>query len=267
MAQIYFGLPGLTVPLNSTFEVGVFLDGQGQAIAALDTDIVLPNGLELVDIRDGNSIVSLWVERPLQTANSISFSGAIPGGFAGDRGELVILVVKATQPGDLKITTENTQILLNDGLGTEADILPGPIIVTAVSGAEVTPYVAPEDGDRPESFVPLIAQHGDLGGWVAIFSTQDKGSGLDHYEVREGRFGWSLASSPYLLSDQRLHHDIYIRAIDRAGNERIEKVEAPAGHLWYLSPIFWGILLIAIVATALMVRMRTLWGSRGTFRS
>ena len=59
------------------------------------------------------------------------------------------------------------------------------------------------------------------------FSTTDPQSGIDHYEILEGSDTvWHNATSPYRLTDQSLSSNIYIRAVDGAGNFRV--VELPA---------------------------------------
>jgi len=64
------------------------------------------------------------------------------------------------------------------------------------------------------------------GKYFLVFSTQDKGSGVDHYEVREGRFGgFSEVSSPYILKYQSLDKKIFVKAIDKFGNE-IKKLKS-----------------------------------------
>ena len=262
MAQIYFGLPSLEQTVGSTFELGVFLDGQGQPIAAVESQLVLSDGLEIVDIRDGNSTLSLWLERPQAQGSTISFSGVIPGGFSGERGELFTVIVKATKVGEGNVASRNTQILLNDGQGTPAEVQPAPIAVSIIAEGEPTLYQEPVDIEKPEVFTPMLLEQPALGGWVVVFSAQDKGSGIDYYEVREGRGEWQRTASPWLLQDQDLHHAITVKAVDKSGNERLARLSAPEGALWYESLIFWGIIGGVLVALGVIVTMRRVWGKR-----
>ena len=65
----------------------------------------------------------------------------------------------------------------------------------------------------------------------AVFSTVDKQTGVDHYEVAEvptsdlgldrNQWKWVRAVSPYLIKNQTLDGALKVRAIDKAGNERI----------------------------------------------
>ena len=60
------------------------------------------------------------------------------------------------------------------------------------------------------------------GRYYIVFSTTDKESGLDHYEIFENGV-WKRITSPYLLKNQSLLGvgAIQVRAIDKAGNTRM----------------------------------------------
>ncbi|KPJ56320.1 hypothetical protein AMJ49_05145, partial [Parcubacteria bacterium DG_74_2] len=69
----------------------------------------------------------------------------------------------------------------------------------------------------------------------------DKMSGIDRYEIlEEPRISflgttkkiWKLGESPYLLEDQSLRSKISVKAIDKAGNERIVKIIPPYKISW-----------------------------------
>jgi hypothetical protein len=89
------------------------------------------------------------------------------------------------------------------------------------------------DFDPPEPFEIHLIRDPNLFGnrFAIVYTTQDKGSGIDHYEVREkflGLFGdWKLAKSPYELTHQSLFGIIEVKAIDRVGLEQIERIVPP----------------------------------------
>ena len=69
------------------------------------------------------------------------------------------------------------------------------------------------------------------------FSAQDKELGIDYYEVWENNkkydindignieeAEWAKTENPHLLKDQNLESYIYVKAVDKAGNERIEVI-------------------------------------------
>jgi hypothetical protein len=88
----------------------------------------------------------------------------------------------------------------------------------------------------PERFAPVVSRDpGIFGGqYFLAFATTDKGSGLDHYDVLEVPAGtaigqdvpWQTVASPYLLKDQTLGSDVYVRAVSRAGTVLVAKVPA-----------------------------------------
>ncbi|MDQ5952475.1 MAG: hypothetical protein QG626_603 [Patescibacteria group bacterium] len=259
MAQIYFSIPSGSITLGSTFEVGVYLDSQTQSIAAVESSIVVPDGLKVVDIRDGNSVVNLWLSRPMIDAQAIPFSGVIPGGFVGERGELFTFVVKAEALGEMRIESSQDKVLLNDGSGTEVNALPGPIGFAVVEAGEVSNVETLTDSAPPELFTPVLYKQDTTGDWYLVFAAQDKLSGIDHYEVRQGWSHWQRAESPYRLQGQKLHGKVLVSAVDEAGNSRVVEV-AGTGSL--LGPVGFGIcgILAIILLTILVLMVKTrLW--------
>ena len=87
-ATLYFDPANQEINLNEQFGVNFFLNTENEKINAIEGDLVFPEGLlELKEIRDGNSIINFWVERPkIKSNNQIAFSGIIPGGYIGRKG-------------------------------------------------------------------------------------------------------------------------------------------------------------------------------------
>ncbi|MFH1423699.1 MAG: hypothetical protein ABIG29_01985, partial [Candidatus Nealsonbacteria bacterium] len=127
---------------------------------------------------------------------------------------------------------ESSQILLNDGLGTpvkfstrgaEFTISPKPFDAAPLDPArgrnEWQEEIA-KDTVPPEIFKieinqdPLIFEEK----YFIIFSTTDKQTGIDYYEIKEREGDWVKTTSPYMLEDQGLRSIIRVRAVDKAGN-------------------------------------------------
>jgi hypothetical protein len=242
-----------------TITVSVRADtDEGECINAVDATITYGSAVSAVDVSRGDSIMSLWVEEPVidPVARTIKFAGGIPNGYCGRvpgdprlTNTIARIVFQvpgfAVGGGDTKEAeiafAPETRVLQNDGEGTEAplkvfgsritlDDKPG----TAISnewGDEVA-----QDDVPPSPFSLELVQNDDVwsGKYYIVFSTTDKQSGLDHYEVMEepmeemGLFRWGIpdvewteAKSPYVLRDQRLKSIIRVKAVDKAGNERI----------------------------------------------
>ena len=76
------------------------------------------------------------------------------------------------------------------------------------------------DSKSPLPIDTVISKEPTLydGKYILIFSTTDKGSGIDYYDVKEGSESFSKVTSPYILADQTNSSLITVTAFDRAGN-------------------------------------------------
>lgn len=186
-----------------------------------------PAFLTPVSISDGNSISSLWLERPKAGATSTPFTGFAAGGFVG-QGELFTIVFKAHAAGSAQMSLANMQFLQNDGQGTAEPVNMHPLTLS-VTGNSSGGYEEPADTNPPESFTLTLGKDTavfDNAAYLA-FAPVDKGSGIDRVEVGETRWpfispAFRPADSPYELKDQYLTSRVVVRAYDRAGNARTE---------------------------------------------
>lgn len=126
-----------------------------------------------------------------------------------------------------------------------------------LSGKDWSPKIsfrAMIDKTKPEEFKPEIAEI--EGKQYLVFSTTDKISGVDHYEIerhyqRIALFRtvpttkWETVKSPYLLGDQKLSK-IFVKAVDKAGNEEISEIVPPPKPFpyWIIIPVVMGIIII-----------------------
>ncbi|MBI3638284.1 hypothetical protein HY227_00895, partial [Candidatus Wolfebacteria bacterium] len=107
------------------------LDPQNQSINAVEGKISFSDNLKLIFVNDGDSIVDLWIQKPILKNNEISFSGIMPGGYNGDLspfwnggrpGKILTLFFAADKVGDGEIKLNDSRALLNDGSGTPASL-------------------------------------------------------------------------------------------------------------------------------------------------
>jgi hypothetical protein len=264
-AELYFGAHGPEAGTGSTFEVGVFMNTEGESVNAVEGKLEFPaEGLELQEVRDGSSVVSFWVTKPEVHKDGVSFSGIIPGGYAGADGYLFSAFFRARRSGEMKITLANERVLLNDGNGSDARVRTAPLLMRVAESGLSSEFSPPADTDPPEPFTPYVARDTSVfdGRWFVVFAAQDKGSGVNHYEIKEGRYGiaalgtWRVAESPYVLKDQKLRSAIHLKAVDRAGNERIAMLPPQHPHAWYNNYIIWAIVIVLGAAVCLR---RNLW--------
>jgi hypothetical protein len=227
--------------------------------------------VELVDVNDGSSIINLWLEKPTPPSRAeelpynsstiVRFSGIIPGGFQGSSGKLFSLVFAPRAVGEIHVSFgSSTVAYLNgpDGQPARLQLADNSLVIQSeklpVSG------VAHPDLDTPEPFTPELVRHPQLydNQWALVFATADKQSGISHYAVWErstslwqGLFGsprWVTATSPYLLKDQQVCHLLYVKAVDRAGNERWEILRPTKARLnTYLIATAGGALILLLL--------------------
>lgn len=239
------------VRVGEEFIVEVLMNAD-KPVNAVEGRIVFPkDAVEIREIRDGNSSINLWVEKPHSETGALVFSGITPGGFIGVNNQLFSVVFEAKQEGMMAISIAKATALENDGVGTETTLALRNIVLQVKAGDSSVRRNVIEDTVPPEPFTPTIAQDSSVfdGNFFLVFATQDKGSGIKRYEVREGRFGWwREAESPYLLTRQKLDKDIYMRVIDNADNERVAVVPATVSSTWWDHYVLFVILTMLILA-------------------
>lgn len=267
-ATLYFQ-PKNTPLLVSQEQIVTLLLDSKEPVNAVEMYVEYPeNILELKSIDDGNSIISFWIQRPEIPASGkgeLHLAGVIPGGFSSNQGKLISLHFVAKNPGNAVVYVKNPQALINDGQATPAKVSVDSVSFTikeAGVGQTIPPSGELEDVTPPEIFAPTIGQDPTLfdGRYFIVFSTQDKGSGVDHYEISEEKgflrsfFGpdesnFKIAISPYELIDQSLQSPIFIRAIDRKGNARTVFVAAEHASLFekLLTIIICAILILLVL--------------------
>jgi len=239
---------------GSLVEVAVFLDTEGATLNAIEGELTASSGFELKDVNDAGSSVLFWIERPRIEGAKIRFSGITPGGISG---KVLLFSVSgaAKQEGEYRLVFSNLNGYAHDGEGTGASVRGATVRVTVSSVGNDSTVEVVEDFEIPESFVPVIATDPTLfdGQYFVAFATQDKRSGIDRYEVAEkmgfrrfsyGNLPWTVAESPQLLADQSLRSNVYVKAIDKRGNERVEVLSPANPPLIYNYSFVFAILLV-----------------------
>ena len=271
-SELSFNVENKDVEVNQQFEVKLELNTHDETINAVEGSVLFPKDfLNVKEIRDGNSFINFWIVRPTretvdQQQGEILFSGITPGGFTGKTGFLFSIVFEARKEGKGMIDIRTAKVLRHDGEGTETKLTMRGLSIEVRGRRIEDNFVVPPDTDVPEVFDPTRASDPLMfdGKWFLVFTTQDKGSGIDHYEVQESRTGnsrqdrWIRAESPYVLVDQKLQSYIFVRAIDKTGNSRIVSISP---HVWrYKNEVLWGILILGIFL-AYSIARRKFYGS------
>jgi len=279
-ATLYLDPSTATYGPGDSFLVDLKIDIDEECVNTIETGLEFHKDyLQVLEFISGESLINIWLNNPgkddIIKANSegiLRFSGGIPGGYCGripgDPGDSNIvgrvafsipgMIVSDEKKENLVIkVSRESRALLNDGLGTEDSLNFKDLVINFAdkktiknktwNKSIVNDYISPEPFVVELYSNPKIYQ----GQYYIIFSTSDKQSGIDHYEVLEIRtedeigkkpkvsfrdklFGigrdipeWKNAKIPYLLSDQTLQSTIKVKAIDRNGNERFVEFIAP----------------------------------------
>ena len=261
-AQISFDAKTTQTQVGKNFEVILFVNTEQENLNAFEGKVTFPNALlDLKEIRDGNTIVNFWIEKPKAQDNAIIFSGVTPGGFNGKSGLIFSAIFEAKKEGVAKFEVKDARILRNDGIGSMVvlSMMPLEVVISKEARIEIPAIQKIEDREQPELFVPEIARDESIfdGEWFIAFVTQDKVSGIDHYEIKESRqkiltffSRWRAAESPHVLKDQELRSYIFVKAVDKTGNERIVKLSPQNSLRWYENYENWIILIVIAVVFA-----------------
>lgn len=246
-------------------EVDWLADTQSESINALSGEIYFSTStLSLGEIRDGRSFISLWVNRPaIKSVGVVTFSGITPGGYRGAGGILVELIFKVLKPGTATVEIKNVEAFRNDGAGSPAAVFTAPLYWD-VRGENIATNTVYRDTTAPQPFAIQAERSPALfnNHWFLVYTTTDKESGVDHYEVQESigaaaEAGWIRAESPYELRDQARTQYVFVKAVDAQGNSRVaELIPAQQNYLIIIYPV---IALVVIIVMFTFVFKRRPW--------
>jgi len=245
--------------------VNVLLDSTIATNAFSGTLSYTKTMLEPIAISDGNSIINLWVTHPVVPTDgaSITFAGITPGGFSGNGGGLFSVLFRAKVAGTASISLADIEVLRNDGAGGKEPATLKPLTLS-IGAKSLGGYVEPSDSVPPESFTAFLGTDPQVsdGRNYLVFMAVDKGSGVDHYSVAESRvpaffsflfpLSWSTTTSPYVVADQNLTSTVYLRAIDRSGNERLSVFP----HTYLFTVYEKVVLLVILIGVVLLWRKK-----------
>ena len=224
----------------SAYTAEIVIDTGNVSINALEGSIHIPSGVNIEEIQTGHSAIVIWIKPPtLEANNTITFSGITPGGFRGKQ-PLFSFSGELNSEDLSQFTYSQVVALKDDGSGTTAKVT-----LSARYSDEVL-----EDSIPPELFVPIISRSEDLFGGkpFVTFLSQDKGVGIDRYEYASTWFfspsekEWKQASSPQEIKTSELFKKIYIRAVDKNGNEQTAHM---VGTYHHYASLMIGIIIIA----------------------
>ena len=243
-----------TAPVNGFLTATIVLDAENNPVNTIEGEFIYDTAYLIPEkINIGNSFISFWIDKPIIKNNgTIHFSGIVPGGVVVSKGEVFSISFKASRKGGASLSLQDINLLLNDGQGTKdkARVINNTITITDSSGA-ANDQVSLSDKKEPESFSIIRTRNSAIfdNKYFIVFSTQDKGSGLDHYEICEFLEKNCITSdSPYELKQQTFLYRIFVKAYDGEGNVHKEVITSPGL-----------ILVVVIFLLALLLGIMTIY--------
>ena len=267
---------------NEVFSVDIRLNvTPPENITAIEGYLKFDNqSLKAIDFLTGNSVL-MFIETPKisQEQGIVSFSGIIPGGYTGRLpgdpgasnllGKIIFQAQKTINPQTSIYFLNNSRVLLDEGKEAKTNLIFQSLDIQ-ISSQEVAfnpvnewEKVKEEDKIPPEEFQPEIVKINDQ--YFLVFNSQDKQSGIAHYEVatlKENLLGqlilisnFEKGESPYPLDESNLDKIIEIKAIDKAGNERIATLYPQIQIKWYKNYWLWGIIIILVILGLIIGRL------------
>ncbi len=235
-------LPKLALAYTAVLNV----DTNSNSINAIEGTIQIPKDISITKIYDGNSVLVFWVDKPTldKSTNTIRFSGFTPGGFQGVW-SLFSLEGNFNEQDLNRFTFQGVRALENDGQGTAVSVK-----------LTIASTIINKDTTSPEVFVSEISKSPEVFDnlYFLSFVTQDKGMGIDHYEYAATRFfspsagEWKPAESPFVLNKSELSKRIFIKAIDKSGNERISTLFGPKYFEYTFIGFIIGVLILCVLS-------------------
>jgi len=272
-AELYLSSPD-NVRLGDTFEVSVLFNTEGEFINAADIEISFNQKLlTFSGYKESEGVLGFWIERPHIENGKIRLTGVIPGGVTSSynpnkKGQqpvsLAKIIFNAKSTGVANLYFTKSQILKNDGLGTELnhskrskavsvyktaeeikeDIKPEPQVIEGE-----TPGVTevPADTESPDRFVLEYFESSLFLRIPSIvtFYGYDAGSGIDRYEMKIGNKDWRVVESPYNIGESLFKRQVTVRAYDHAGNFKDSTIVVPGSLTLWVIVIFITLTLFA----------------------
>lgn len=216
--------------VGDTVSVDVLINTEGEAVNVVEGNIVVSNGLDLIEIKDlsiANSILKQWVRNPSWSKKdgTISFIGGLPGGFQAKSASLFRIFFTAQTSGQITFLPSDIKVYANDGLATPVGTHVTPLIIN-VSTSDILPVKDELKTLITKDYQAPTDINIDLGQDPALFdgqkfiniSASDLDSGIAYFEVKEGNRDPVKTNNSYVLQNQNNLEPIIIFAFDKAGN-------------------------------------------------
>jgi hypothetical protein len=188
-AKILINPSGGSFSVDSTFEVSIFIDTNGNEVNAVDVKIKFsPDKLQVINPSTGTSFISLWLQQPTfsNKDGTISFVGGVPEkGIKTSAGLVSTVTFRTRAPGRAVIEIgDQSAILAADGKGTN--------ILESISRATFT--IVPKAPGGPKVF---STSHPDQDKW---YNNNNAGVAWDDEDGVSG-YSYILSRNPTEIPD------------------------------------------------------------------
>jgi hypothetical protein len=169
-ASLYFSPASVSVLAGHSFSVNVGVTSADKAMNAASGTVSFPSDMvEVTSITKTDSIISLWVQEPSFSSNSVNFEGIVLNpGYTGSAGRIITINFRAKAAGVATLNFSAGSVLANDGLGTS--ILSGmgnATITITESGATPPPPTPTPTNNLPAAPAVTSSSHPDQNVWYA----------------------------------------------------------------------------------------------------
>jgi hypothetical protein len=236
-AELTFSPSQLVRGTSDIYAVDLILDTQGEDINVLEASLSYPlESFILKDVLTGDSVINFWIQKPLSKDGLIHFSGSIPAGYTGSKGKVITLLLQPQLTGavlNLGILGDKdnpSRVFLNDSLATEKIIPAHSVSFNLSSTVSNGGVVNLTDKIKPDIFDIAIASSNTLppNKVFVVFHTEDKGSGIDRYEMAQADTAeelsnnanllWQKVVSPVVINLAQTRRFLAIKAFDHSNN-------------------------------------------------
>lgn len=153
-AQLFLTASNDTFSVGDTIIVHAYLDTEGANLNVVEGAIKIPNLSQFgrIDIRDSQSVLKLWPQKPTFSINSgeISFVGGVPDGFISSRALLFDLIISIEQTGELSLSPQVVRAYVNDGKGTVVPVITKDVMIRSVPFVSESARIDESKIDRDE---------------------------------------------------------------------------------------------------------------------
>ncbi len=269
-AQLYLTASTDTLSVGDTIIVHAYLDTEGSKLNVVDGTIKVSSFVDetSLTLSTENSILTLWPQKPEFQSNKseISFVGGAPEDFQSSKAKLFDIVVSPKIVKDIVINPVIIQGYLGDGKGTLVSIKTKDVsfhVVPKVEGQrQINEWTEAlqQDALPPKAFSITAGSDASLydGQQFIVFQTSDVGSGIDHYEVVEGKLPSVISGEQYVLKNQGVSERVTVTAFDKAGNSTQSHIDIKQSQPVKVSYLI-GILFLFISLLLVVLYRRKLY--------